>query len=1506
MNGLRTSRSAVGPGTERQATGCPPPDKLPCLLRIAHFGTFDVENYGDLLFPLVAQRRLAALDAELLCVSPVGGPPVWPDTVPTVAADALGDEPLDGVLFGGGNLVHAGPAGVDHYRGDGLTWLLAYARLWIDSARLAAERGIPLCWNAPGVPGGFGTRSAAALRTAVDAAAYVAVRDQQSLVALRGAGIDRAIEVVPDTALDIADLFSADELDESYAALLAAHGRQRPERAIAVHVNRRYLSGGAVEATAGHLDRIATATGSTPILLALGRCHDDDETARAIGARLTCDHIVVDRPAGLREIVAAISRADAYAGSSLHGMITALAFGRPAVVIAAEAGQGKFTGFLRQLHLVDRFLNDWAEAARRPELLRRTHDVEPVRAAARAPLDRHWARIAEALGAAPGERRTLDVAMDAVLEEAVHGVAALAARDGVRARDARRAAAALAEQVESARRDAQEEAATRQAAERAAEEESAARRAAERAAQEEATARQAAERRAEQGAAALGAQERLDVLREELAAARSRLAAADAARAAAEQDAHRTGLDLTAARDAATRSAADLAVARDTTRRLESELAAAGAEAQRLNAELTASREESAHAKDELRQALDATSAFEVERAETLRETARLEAQLAERDAAARAGQAELKGRLEEADTTARTVQTELHDARERARREAAAASTQASALSADVDRLAADLRAAKADGSAHAELSAARKQKIGKLETDLRAARAELDDCRRRIERARGQLVGFEASATRVAESRAWRLGHRVMRALRVVTLRRAKGAGAMPRLLAQAEGALQELTAEPPAAALPAPPAPPAPAPPGADGLAGLRTGATAIADLTPPRDTGAILRADVTTEPGSVDVVICVHNALPDVHRCLTSLLERSGRELRLILVDDGSDAETAGYLDAFAALNPAVDLHRNADPPHGYTIAANIGLRASTADFVVLLNSDTVLTRGWLDQLVAAGMADDSIGILGPLSNAASHQSVPQLARRRRLGGQRAARVADRGRPRPARGAPPRRAAAPRPLRQRILLRASGAGRSTRSGSSMRTASRPATPRRTTTAAVRRRPASSWRSSPGAYVLHAKSRSYGHEGRRALAKRHYQVFLERHGEQQVRQLVDELQANPSLAALRNRVGVALQRPEGLVAHLPRLRVTFVLPGFSKGGSGGTHSIYQEVAAMHALGLPARIAVAAAAWPRVTEAYADAGQLFVPYADQDELRALTAGDDVLVATHYTSAPLIAALVADRPGCLPAYYVQDYEPLFSAAGSESALAAERSYREIPGAVLFAKTAWLQQTLAERQRLPVARVEASIDHEVFHARGRRAPGDVVHVVAMVRPRTPRRAPAETIEVLGRLAKRHGAAIRVTTFGCEPAAFAKLGADAAIGHRGLLSRDAVADVLRDADVFLDCSWYQAFGRTGLEAMSCGATAVLPRIGGATEFARDGENCLLTDTWDVEATTAAVSRLVDDRALLVRLQDEAVATAAGYSAVRAALSEYALFCAEHRRRAGARVSGIVMD
>jgi GT2 family glycosyltransferase len=45
--------------------------------------------------------------------------------------------------------------------------------------------------------------------------------------------------------------------------------------------------------------------------------------------------------------------------------------------------------------------------------------------------------------------------------------------------------------------------------------------------------------------------------------------------------------------------------------------------------------------------------------------------------------------------------------------------------------------------------------------------------------------------------------------------------------------------------------------------------------------------------------------------------------------------------------------------------------------------VLLNSDTILTRGWLESMLACAHSDPSIAFVGPLSNAASYLSVPEL-------------------------------------------------------------------------------------------------------------------------------------------------------------------------------------------------------------------------------------------------------------------------------------------------------------------------------------------------------------------------------------------------------------------------------------------------------------------------------------------------------------------------------------------
>jgi hypothetical protein len=137
----------------------------------------------------------------------------------------------------------------------------------------------------------------------------------------------------------------------------------------------------------------------------------------------------------------------------------------------------------------------------------------------------------------------------------------------------------------------------------------------------------------------------------------------------------------------------------------------------------------------------------------------------------------------------------------------------------------------------------------------------------------------------------------------------------------------------------------------------------------------------KPEVKPHQATVDIIVCVHNALDDVKRCLESVIRYSNLPYHLILIDDGSDRPTRAYLEEFSHLQDA-RLLRN-DQAAGYTRAANWGLRESRSDYAILLNSDTIVTPRWLDRMVACAESDDRIGLVGPLSNTASWQSIPRI-------------------------------------------------------------------------------------------------------------------------------------------------------------------------------------------------------------------------------------------------------------------------------------------------------------------------------------------------------------------------------------------------------------------------------------------------------------------------------------------------------------------------------------------
>ncbi|MBB2203943.1 glycosyltransferase [Gluconacetobacter takamatsuzukensis] len=124
----------------------------------------------------------------------------------------------------------------------------------------------------------------------------------------------------------------------------------------------------------------------------------------------------------------------------------------------------------------------------------------------------------------------------------------------------------------------------------------------------------------------------------------------------------------------------------------------------------------------------------------------------------------------------------------------------------------------------------------------------------------------------------------------------------------------------------------------------------------------------------------IVIPVHGDRAATLACLESVRASVGDGVTVIVVDDATpDPVLAAELDRRAHAG-SIRLIRH---PRclGFPHAANAGLRAAAGQDVVLLNSDTLVAGGWLEELadIAYGAAD--IGTVTPLSNRADLFSWP---------------------------------------------------------------------------------------------------------------------------------------------------------------------------------------------------------------------------------------------------------------------------------------------------------------------------------------------------------------------------------------------------------------------------------------------------------------------------------------------------------------------------------------------
>lgn len=127
--------------------------------------------------------------------------------------------------------------------------------------------------------------------------------------------------------------------------------------------------------------------------------------------------------------------------------------------------------------------------------------------------------------------------------------------------------------------------------------------------------------------------------------------------------------------------------------------------------------------------------------------------------------------------------------------------------------------------------------------------------------------------------------------------------------------------------------------------------------------------------------IKIIIPVFNAYNEVRSCIDSVLNTiADTETEVLVINDAStDKRISLMLKNYACL-PVIKLVNN-ETNLGYTKTVNKGIFLAGDDDVILLNSDTIVTEGWLKGLQDTAYENSSIGTVTAMSDNAGAFSFP---------------------------------------------------------------------------------------------------------------------------------------------------------------------------------------------------------------------------------------------------------------------------------------------------------------------------------------------------------------------------------------------------------------------------------------------------------------------------------------------------------------------------------------------
>lgn len=130
---------------------------------------------------------------------------------------------------------------------------------------------------------------------------------------------------------------------------------------------------------------------------------------------------------------------------------------------------------------------------------------------------------------------------------------------------------------------------------------------------------------------------------------------------------------------------------------------------------------------------------------------------------------------------------------------------------------------------------------------------------------------------------------------------------------------------------------------------------------------------------------DIIIPIYNAFDFTKKCIETVIEHTDltKHTLLLINDKSTDQQILPLLNLFTTEYPSLNITIiNNESNQGFVRTVNIGMQHSSRD-VVLLNSDTEVTKNWLPKIQKCAYSKAAIATVTPLSNNATLASVPDF-------------------------------------------------------------------------------------------------------------------------------------------------------------------------------------------------------------------------------------------------------------------------------------------------------------------------------------------------------------------------------------------------------------------------------------------------------------------------------------------------------------------------------------------